>query len=114
MSEDDVNRFRIDHLEAKGVQHDANFEKINEKMTDVEKYNIRQENSQKEMTTAIRALTANLKAATDDLKEIKDRPLQTHKALIRAMVAVAIAVTAFAIENGIMFYVTAITKGLTQ
>ena len=84
MSENDVTDFRLKHVEETCTKHDLAYEKISDKMTDVEKYNIRQESSQKEMTTAIGALTTNLKAVTDDLKEIKDRPLQTHKALIRA------------------------------
>lgn len=112
MSENDVTDFRLKHVEETCTKHDAAYEKISEKMTDVEKYNIRQENSQKELTAAISALTTNLSAVTDDLKEIKDRPLQTHKALIRALWTVAVAVTAFAVENAIMFYVSAIAKGM--
>lgn len=114
MSENDVTDFRLKHVEETCAKHDSAYEKISDKMTDVEKYNIRQESSQKEMTTAIGALTKSLKDATGDLKEIKDRPLQTHKALIRALVAVAVTVTAFGIENAIMFYVSAIAKGMIK
>lgn len=114
MSENDVTDFRLKHVEETCTKHDAAYEKISEKMTDVEKYNIRQENSQKELTTAIGALTDNLKTVTRVVEEIKDRPLQTHKALIRALWTVAVAVTAFAIENAAMFYASAIAKGMIK
>lgn len=114
MSEDDTLIWRMHHVEVKCGQLDTDYEKISTKITDIEKYDIRQEGSQKELTTAVGALATNLTAVTVIVNEIKDRPLQTHRALIKALWAVAVVVVAFGIENAIMFYVSALSKGLIK
>jgi len=114
MSENDVTDFRLKHVEETCAKHDLAYDKIATKMTDVEKYNIRQEGSQKELTTAVGALATNLTAVTDIVNEIKDRPLQTYTKLKNAIIAGTVTLAFFALTNLLMFYFSMVAKGLIK
>ena len=139
MSDEDTLIWRMTHVEETCAKHDIKLEKVSEQMSDAEKHsirtegsqkehNIRVEGSQKELKTSVTALADSLKTSVDALKdsleavtevveEIKDRPMQTHRALIRALWVVGTTVTAaliaFMIENYIMFQAS-VAKGLIK